>query len=325
MNRITVLDDYQGVVARLDSVRVLDGLAVELDVLTRRISDENELLRVLRDTDTLVLIRERTRISSRLIAALPRLRLIVQTGRLSDCIDLAACARHGVAVRDGSGNPIAPAELTWALILAASRRLVGYAGQLARGRWQRSTPELADEQLGRALCGRTLGIWGYGRIGRRVAAVGDAFGMRVVAHGREQSQQAAEADGVAYLADRRDFLAQVDVLSLHLRLCAETRHLIRRDDLAAMRPDALLVNTSRAELLAPRALLDALGDGRPGAAAIDVFECEPDGVGDYLDHPCILCTPHLGFVEQDTYEAYFREAFTHVRDFIRDAGGGSAI
>lgn len=325
MNRITVLDDYQGVVARLDAVRVLDGLAVELDVVTRRISDENELLRVLRDTDTLVLIRERTRIPSRLIAALPSLRLIVQTGRLSDCIDLAACARHGVAVRDGSGNPVAPAELTWALILAASRRLVDYAGQLARGRWQRSTPELADEHLGRALCGRTLGIWGYGKIGRRVAAVGGAFGMRVVAHGRAQSQQAAESDGVAYLADRRDFLAQVDVLSLHLRLCAETRHLIRTDDLAAMRPDALLVNTSRAELLAPRALLDALGDGRPGAAAIDVFECEPDGVADYLDHPRILCTPHLGFVEQDTYEAYFREAFTQVRDFIRDAGGGSAI
>jgi D-3-phosphoglycerate dehydrogenase len=271
---------------------------------------------VLADTDCLVLIRERTQISASLIAALPRLKLIVQTGRLSGCIDLEACARHGVVVKDGSGNPVAPAELTWALILAASRRLVPYARQLEQGHWQRTSGEFSGERLGRALGGRTLGIWGYGKIGKRVAAVGRALGMKVVVHGRDQSRAAAEADELTYVADRRSFLAQIDVLTLHLRLCAETRHLVSANDLAVMKPDALLVNTSRAELLAPGSLLQALRNGCPGSAALDVYENEPDGVADYLAHPAVLCTPHLGFVEQDTYEAYFREAFTHIRDFI---------
>lgn len=316
MTIVTVLDDYQGIVGRLEACRILDGLDVELVVLTEGFRDEAELREALKDTDCLVLIRERSQVSASLIKALPRLKLVVQTGRLSGCIDLDACARHAVLVKDGSGNPIAPAELTWALILAASRRLIPYARQLEQGRWQRSAPVMQDERLGRALSGRTLGVWGYGKIGKRVAAVGRALGMRIVVHGRDSSRIAAESDGLGYLADRRAFLATVDVLTLHLRLCAETRHLISEDDLAAMKPDALLVNTSRAELLAPGALLKAMRSGSPGAAALDVFENEPDGVADYLAHPGILCTPHLGFVEQDTYEAYFREAFTHVRDFI---------
>lgn len=317
MKKITVLDDYQGVVAGLDARRILDSLDVELSVLNEGIRDESRLIEVLGDSDCLVLIRERTEISANLIAALPRLKLIVQTGRLSGCIDLDACARHRVAVKDGTGSPVAPAELTWALILAASRRLVPYVRELEQGHWQRTSGDFSGERLGRALGGRTLGIWGYGKIGKRVAAVGRALGMTVVVHGRDQSRAAAEADGLSYVADRHAFLAEVDVLTLHLRLCVETRHLIGADDLAVMKPDALLVNTSRAELLAPGALLQALRMGCPGSAALDVFENEPDGVADYLAHPAILCTPHLGFVEQDTYEAYFREAFTHVRDFIK--------
>jgi D-3-phosphoglycerate dehydrogenase len=316
MKKLTVLDDYQGVVSRLAASRILDGSAIELAVLTEGIRDEQELIAALADTDYLILIRERTRITAAVIAALPRLKLIVQTGRLSGAIDLEACTRHGVAVREGSGNPIAPAELTWALILAASRRLAPYARQLEQGCWQRSTPALADERLGRALCGRALGIWGFGKIGKRVAAVGQALGMKVVVHGREQSRAAAEADGLPYIADRLAFLGQVDVLTLHLRLCAETRHLIGDAELVAMRPDALLVNTSRAELLAPGTLLRALANGRPGMAALDVFDDEPAGAKAYLGHPNILCTPHLGFVEQDTYDAYFGEAFTHVRNFL---------
>lgn len=319
MKKLTVLDDYQGVVCRLAAKSILDGSGIELAVLTEGIGDEQGLIAALADTDYLVLIRERTRITAAVIAALPRLQLIVQTGRLSGAIDLEACARHGVAVRDGTGNPIAPAELTWALILAASRRIVPYAGQLAQGRWQRSAPTLADERLGRALCGLTLGVWGFGKIGKRVVTVGLALGMKVVIHGREQSRAAAEADGLPYVADRLAFLGEVDVLTLHLRLCAETRHLIGDAELAAMRPDALLVNTGRAELLAPGALLRALGNGRPGMAALDVFDDEPEGAQMYLGHPRILCTPHLGFVEQYTYEAYFGEAFTHVRNFLADA------
>ena len=256
----------------------------------------------------------------------PALRLIVQTGRLSGCIDLEACRRRGVEVRDGSGNPVAPTELTWALILAASRRIVPYARRLERGYWQRSSEQPADERLGRALHGRTLGVWALGKIGSRVAAIGRAFGMQVVVHGRAQSRAAAEAAGYAFVDERRDFLAQVDVLTLHLRLGPETLHMIGADDLNVMRPDALLVNTSRAELLAPGALLAAVDGGRPGAAAVDVFEDEPGGVAPYLAHPAILCTPHLGFVEQDTYEAYFSETFAHVRTFLearREPGGAT--
>lgn len=323
MKKVTVLDDYQGIVGQLEARRILDGLDVELTVLTEGLRDESRLREALKDTDCLVLIRERTTISAGLVAALPRLKLIVQTGRLSGCIDLAACAARGIDVRDGSGNPIAPAELTWALILAASRRLLPYARQLEQGRWQSSTLALDDERLGRSLCGRSLGIWGFGKIGKRVAAVGQALGMKVMVHGREQSRTAAETAGVLFEADRRAFLAQVDVLTLHLRLCAETRHLIGAEDLAAMRPDALLVNTSRAELFAPGVLQQALVSGVPGAAALDVFENEPGGAAAYRGLPNVLCTPHLGFVEQETYEAYFAEAFTHVRNYFAGAGKGA--
>lgn len=318
MIKVTVLDDYQGIVARLDAAKILDGLQVELEVITRHTASEAELAAVLAKTECLVLIRERTRISARLIEALPALKLIVQTGRLSSCIDLEACRNRGVPVRGGSGNPIAPAELTWALILAASRRLVPYSQQLVQGHWQRTSAHFADESLGRAVSGRTLGIWGYGKIGKRVAAVGRAFGMTVVVHGREQSRNAATADGFDVVPDRRGFLKRLDILSLHLRLCPETLHMITREDLACLKSDALLVNTSRAELLAPGALLDAIRQGHPGSAALDVFANEPEDVSEYLTVPQIMCTPHLGFVERDTFESYFREAFAHVRNFVED-------
>lgn len=317
MKKVTVLDDYQGIVARLDAASILDGREVELEVITRHVGDESALATLLAETDCLVLIRERTQISASLIDALPRLKLIVQTGRLSNCIDLEACSKKGILVKDGSGNPIAPTELTWALILAASRRLVPYAQQLKQGHWQRTVAEMADESLGRAVNGRTLGIWGYGKIGKRVAAIGRAFGMNVLVHGRDQSEQAATLDGFEFVKDRASFLNRLDVLTLHLRMCPETRHLISEDDLLCLRSDALLVNTSRAELLVPGALVSAIRKGHPGGAALDVFADEPDGVGEYLDVPQILCTPHLGFVEQDTYESYFREAFAHVMAFVK--------
>lgn len=310
-----VLDDFQGVVARLDAVRLLAGSGVQLEVLTRHLP-EDELIARVADADALVLIRERTQVTARLVESLPRLRLVVQTGRLAGCIDLEACERRGVAVRDGSGSPVAPAELTWALVLAASRRLVPYAENLRCGAWQRTTPDLAGEALGNLLDGRTLGVWALGRIGNRVAGYGKAFGMRVLAHGRAATRTAAEAAGYEYVADRRAFLGELDVLTLHLKLNRETRHLIAPDDLAALRPDALLVNTSRAELIAPGALLAALDQGRPSAAALDVFEDEPEGARGYVEHPRVLATPHLGFVERSTYEAYFQTAFGQLRDFF---------
>jgi len=317
MKTVTVLDDYQGIVERLDAARLLDGLPVRLQVLSERLDTEAALIEALRGTQCLVLIRERSRITARVVEALPELELIVQTGRLAGCIDLEACRHCGVEVREGSGNPIAPTEMTWALILAASRRIVPYARQLERGHWQRCSEAHEDEALGRALHGRSLGVWSLGKIGSRVAAIGRAFGMEVLVHGREQSRLAAEAAGYEFVAGRRAFLGRLDVLSLHLRLAPETRHMIGAEDLAAMRTDALLVNTSRAELIAPGALLAALDKGRPGSAALDVFEDEPEGVTRYLAHPAVLCTPHLGFVERDTYEAYFGQAFTHVREFLQ--------
>lgn len=308
-----VLDDTQRLVPTLDAVRALDGAGIDLVILTDHL-DEDALIARLQDADAIVLIRERTRITRRLVEALPRLRLVVQTGRLSGAIDLAACRDRGVVVKDGKGSPIAPAELTWALVLAAGRRIVPYATRMREGAWQRTSKALSDETIGVALHGRTLGVWALGKIGARVAAYGAAFGMRVIAHGREATARAAEQAGCAYIADRRAFLGQIDVLSLHLKLSEETRHILGPGDLAAMREGSLLVNTSRAELIAPGALLAALDAGRPAQAALDVFEDEPEGAAPYIAHPRVLCTPHLGFVERSTYELYFGAAFEALRD-----------
>jgi D-3-phosphoglycerate dehydrogenase / 2-oxoglutarate reductase len=323
MIRLTVLDDYQNVVRTLSASKLIDSPAFSCNVRTAKLTSDQALIEALADADAVVLIRERTRLTARVLQALPQLKLIVQTGRLSGCIDLDACREKGIAVREGSGNPIAPTELTWALILAASRRLVPYAQHLARGRWQRTADSIDHESLGRALHGRTIGVWSYGKIGRRVAAIARAFGMTVLVHGRAPSREAALRDGFEFLEDRRTFFSRVDVLTLHLRLSDETRHLIGEAELSAMKPDALLVNTSRSELLTPGALLRALDAGRPGSAAIDVFDDEPYGAAAFAGHPRILATPHIGFVELDTYEAYFSEAFGHVRRFFQSASAAA--
>ncbi|HEX5391940.1 MAG TPA: D-2-hydroxyacid dehydrogenase family protein [Rhodocyclaceae bacterium] len=319
--KLFVLDDYQNVVSRLDAALQLAGIGVQLHTQVVHVDDEAQLIADLQEADILVLIRERTTITAAIIDALPRLKLIVQTGRQSGCIDLEACTRRGIQVREGGGSPVAPAELTWALVMAASRRLVGYAEQLRQGRWQRSAERMAQEELGAVLHGRRLGIWGLGRIGSLVAGYGKAFGMEVLVHGREQSRAAAKAAGYTYVADRHQFLASADVVSLHLKLTPQTRHMISAQDLTAMGADSLLVNTSRAELMAPGALLIAMSGDGPGFAALDVFESEPHGVAAYLHHPRILCTPHIGFVERSTYDLYFDTAFRQVREFV--LGGGA--
>jgi D-3-phosphoglycerate dehydrogenase len=220
-----------------------------------------------------------------------------------------ACTEAGVLVCAGTGSPHAPAELTWALILAAMRRIPQNVASLKGGTWQSG--------LGRSLCGRSLGILGYGKIGSLVANFGRAFGMQVLVWGREGSRTRAANDGFA-IAESREFLfAQSDVLSLHLRLCEETHHSVRQADLACMRSDALLVNTSRAELIEPDALLHALRAGRPGAAALDVYESEPllDASHPLLNMGNVVCTPHLGYAERDSYELYFGQAFDQVNAF----------
>lgn len=305
--KVVVLDDYQGAVSHLACLALLDGH--ELTILGDRRQPPHEIERALGEAEALVPIRERTRVDAAFLQRLPRLRLIAQTGRGTAHVDLAACTERGVAVSAGTGSPVAPAELTFGLILAALRHIPREAAGLRAGRWQ--------ETLGTGLRGRTLGILGYGEIGALVASYGAAFGMRVLAWGREGSRARAAADG-RVVADSRDALfAEADVLSLHLKLSAETRGGVTAADLASMKPTALLVNTSRAELIEPGALVAALRAGRPGAAATDVFDHEPAHPDDepLLGLANALCTPHLGFVERDTYEQYFADAFARVAAF----------
>jgi D-3-phosphoglycerate dehydrogenase len=246
-----------------------------------------------------------------LLERLPELRLIAQTGRGIPHLDLEACTEHGVVVTTGSGSPVAPAELTWALVLAAVRLLPQEAAALRRGRWQTT--------LGTELSGKTLGVYGYGSIGALVAGYGRAFGMRVLVTGRERSRERARADEFEPV-EREHLFRSADVLSLHLKLTGETRGIVTAADLASMRPTALLVNTARARLIAPGALVAALGRGRPGAAALDVFDDEPLPPDDPLRAlENVLCTPHLGYVTRESYELYFGQAFDQINAFAAGA------
>lgn len=316
---IVILDDYQDTVRKLHCARKLEAYPAK--VYTNTVKGIGQLSVRLRDADVIVLIRERTPISRQLIEKLPRLKMIAQTGRIGAHVDVQACTERGIVVTEGAGSPIAPAELTWALVMAAARRLPQYIGMLKHGAWQQSGLKSASMPpnfgLGFVLRGRTLGIWGYGRIGQLVASYGKAFGMRVVIWGRDDSRQRALADGYEIAASRESFFEQCDVLSVHLRLNEETAGIVRLEDLSRMKPTSLFVNTSRAELVQADALIAALNRGRPGMAAIDVFESEPILQGHALLRleNCI-CTPHIGYVEQDSYELYFGVAFDNVVNFI---------
>lgn len=318
---IIILDDYQDAVRKLRCAVRLEPYNAK--VFTNTVKGIGQLAVRLRDAEVLVLIRERTHFPRALLEKLPKLRLLVQTGKVGSHIDVATCTRLGIAVAEGTGSPVAAAELTWALIMAAMRRLPQYIGNLKHGAWQQSGLKAASMPpnfgLGLVLRGRTLGIWGYGKIGQIVAGYGRAFGMQVRVWGSEASRARAVADGYAASTSRDDFFEQCDVLTVHLRLNDSTRALIKLDDLARMKPTALFVNTSRAELVEENALVSALNKGRPGLAAIDVFEAEPILQG----HPMLrmenaICTPHIGYVEQDSYELYFGAAFDNVINFVRN-------
>ncbi len=317
---IVILDDYQDAARKLACAHKLDPYPTK--VYTNTVKGVGQLSVRLRDADIVVLIRERTAITRALLDKLPRLKLIAQTGPVGRHIDVQACTEHGVAVAEGVGDPVAPAELTWALIMAAMRRIPQYVSHLKHGAWQQSGLKAASMPpnfgLGVALRGRTLGIWGYGRIGQQVASYGRAFGMRVVVWGSDASRARAVADGYEVADSKTALFADSDVLSLHLRLDERTTGCVSLDDLSRMKPTALLVNTARAELIEPDALVAALNRGRPGMAAIDVFESEPILQGHALLRleNCI-CTPHIGFVELDSYETYFSAAFDNVVNYIR--------
>lgn len=320
---IIILDDYQDAVRKLPCASKLTDLNAK--VFTNTVKGLGQLSVRLRDAEVLVAIRERTHFNRQLLEKLPKLRLIAQTGRVGPHIDIEACTRLGIAVAEGVGSPYAPAELTWALIMAAMRRLPQYIGTLKHGAWQQSGLKSASMppnfSIGMVLRGKTLGVWGYGKIGALVAGYGKAFGMDVrIWASSEESRQRATADGYRLYGTRDALFEESDVLSVHLRLSDRTRQIVSLADLGKMKPTALFVNTSRAELVEDSALVAALNRGRPGMAAVDVFETEPILQG----HPLLrlenaVCTPHIGYVEQDSYELYFGTAFDNVVNFVRGA------
>ena len=316
---IIILDDYQDAVRKLQCAAKLESLNAK--VFTNTVKGIGQLSVRLRDAEVLVLIRERTHFPRQLLEKLPKLKLIVQTGKVGAHIDVEACTRLGICVAEGAGSPVAPAELTWALIMAAMRRLPQYIGNLKHGAWQqsglKSASMLPNFGLGMVLRGKTLGIWGYGKIGQIVAGYGRAFGMHVSVWGSESAREKARADGHTAADSCESFFETCDVLSLHLRLSDTTRGVVSLDSLSRMKPTALLVNTSRAELIEEGALVSALNRGRPGLAAVDVFETEPILQGQpLLRLENAVCTPHIGYVEQESYEMYFGAAFDNVVNFI---------
>ena len=303
---VSILDDYHDTLRTLDCYGKLAGH--DVTIWNDHVQDVDALAERLRDADALVLIRERTKIGAPLLERLPRLRLISQRS-VYPHIDIDACTRLGIIVSSNMhpGTPsFATAELTWGLVLAAMRQVPQQVASLKAGKWQTG--------VGHTLRGKTLGVFGYGRIGSVVAGYGKAFGMRVVAWAREDSLARARADGHEVAASKEAFFAQSDVLSLHMRLVEATRGIVTADDLARMKPTALLVNTSRAPLIAPGALVEALRAGRPGMAAVDVFEQEPltDPGDPLLRLPNVVCTPHIGYVTYDEYDVQFSDIFDQI-------------
>lgn len=312
--KIAILDDYQDAVRQLSCFSLLQDH--EVKVFNSSAVGVGQLAIRLAPFDAIVLIRERTVFSRALLKKLPNLKLISQTGKVAGHIDLTAAAECGITVVEGIGDPSAPAELTWALIMASSRKIPEYASHLKQGLWQMSSIHPEQNRLGRVLKGKTLGIWGYGKIGKMIAGYGKAFGMQILVWGREASQLQASTDGCQVAASKQEFFELSDVISMHLRLNEATRGIVTAADLALMKTDALFVNTSRAELVETGALESALASGQPGFAALDVFENEPLNLkSPLLTMENVLATPHLGYVEQDSYEIYFRAAFQNIVDF----------
>ncbi|OGA52694.1 MAG: 3-phosphoglycerate dehydrogenase [Betaproteobacteria bacterium RIFCSPLOWO2_12_FULL_62_58] len=306
--KIAVIDDYQDAFRKLQCFPRLKGHDVIVYHDTEK--DPARLAERLKDADAVLLTQQRSPFPRAVVESLPKLKLISQTGRNAGHIDVVACTEKGVVVSaGGAGNPSPTAELTWGLILSALRHIPHEVERLKQGQWQST--------VGTGVSGKTLGIYAFGKIGSLVAKVGKAFGMNVVCWGREGSTARAREAGFEVAASREAFFESADVLCIHLPLNKETRGIVTAADLARMKPTALFVNTSRAPIIAAGALVEALKKGRPGFAAVDVYEEEPV-LG--ASHPLIkmdnvICTPHLGYVEQRTYEAYFGTAVDQILAF----------
>ena len=304
--KVSILDDYFDTIRGLDCFAKLKGH--DVTIWNDHVQDVDQLAERLKETEALVLIRERTQIREALLERLPKLKLISQRS-VYPHIDIDACTRLGIVVSSSqhADTPsYAAAELTWALVLATMRHIPQQVASLKAGRWQMG--------IGHTLRDKTLGIYGYGRIGSVVAGYGKAFGMRVLVWAREPAMAQARADGYEIAASKAAFFESCDVLSLHMRLVAATRGIVTAEDLARMKPAALLVNTSRAGLIAPGALVEALKAGRPGMAAVDVFDTEP--LRDVNDHlltlPNVVATSHIGYVARDEYQIQFTDIFDQI-------------
>ena len=306
--KIAIADDYQDMVDQLPCFELIR----HHDVTRYRepARDLDQLVERLRDADIVVSIRERVEFSRALLERLPKLKLIALVGRSSQMIDFTACTELGIPVSTGKSNsPEAPAELTVALMVASRRNIALEAERMRRGDWPCT--------LSHRMRGSTLGIYGLGFIGQLVAEAGAGLGMKILVLGQKASAEKAAALGYEVAASKPELFERSDVLSLHVRLRKETRGIVGPEDLARMKPTALIVNTGRAELIAPGALLEALRKGRPGYAAVDVYEREPiiGGNHPFLKMPNVLCTPHLGWAEWDNFELYFRETFEQIVAF----------
>ncbi len=308
--KVTILDDYFDTIRTLPCFRMLDGHEVE--TWNDHVQDDDALAARLAKADVLVLIRERTRIRAPLLERLPRLKLISQRS-VYPHIDTEACTRLGIVVSSSQhpGTPCyAAAELTWALVLAAMRQVPQQVASLKAGRWQMG--------VGTTLRGKTLGLFGWGRIAHAVADYGRAFGMRVLVWASERSRENARNEGVEVARSKEAFFEESDVLSLHMRLYPATRGIVTAADLARMKPGALFVNTSRAPLVEPGALVAALAAGRPGMAAVDVFEHEPllDTSDPLLNLANVIATPHIGYSTREEYELQFEEIFDQILKWL---------
>jgi D-3-phosphoglycerate dehydrogenase / 2-oxoglutarate reductase len=305
--RVVISDDYQDCVRHLKCFSKLQHH--DVTIYNDTVHHHDDLVKRFQDAQAIVLIRERTVIKRSLIECLPNLQLISQTGKMASHVDLTACKDHNIVVTDGRGSGRSTVELTMLLTLAALRNLVPEVNRLQNGQWQGS--------VGRQLFGKTFGVYGFGKIGEQICHLAQAFGAKVVVWGRPSSLQKAQENGFAVASSKEDFFSRCNIISLQLRLTPETKYIVSADDLALMQTDALLVNTSRAELIEKDALVQALKNGRPGFAAVDVFEDEPVYNANHplIQLPNCLCSPHLGFVEQDNYEAYFGAAFDNINAF----------
>ena len=306
--KIIIPDDYQNAVIQLDCFQLLK----EHEVTTYNDTSDslNDLAEKLKEAEALVLIRERTKITEDLLVKLPKLKLISQTGKISNHLDLDACTKYNVAVAEGTGSPIAPAELTWAILMNTVRQIPQAIEGMKNGHWQTN--------IGSTIYGKTIGIWGYGKIGQKIAQYAKVFGAKVMVWGSEASRLKAVEDGFKKADSKEVFFKTADIITLHLRLNEKTVEIVKESDLLLMKENAIIINTSRAELIEKGALLKCLKMGKPKFAGLDVFMDEPvyDKNYELFQLPNVVCTPHLGYVEKSSYELYFGKAFENVLNFI---------